>query len=344
MVNNNGDTKDKSSEMPTPEVLKPQDGNASTMKNSESSHVELSNKKMNVKYRRATYRPSHRATFIGLAVVVVILAINAGIITYFITSQNKDANEVNQDEVVISTDVLDKLGVSRNTIDSKGTELIVGPDASFQGTLTVAGDTSIAGQLNLNGKFAASDISAVNFEAGETAIEKLNVNGDATISNLNLREDLTVVGQTSLQGSVSISQLLTVNNNVNIIGNLAIGGTLSIGNFQTNILTVGGHIVTKGSAPSISAGSALGNNGTISISGNDVSGTVAVNIGTGASSGIVAYISFVNQYTDTPHVVISPIGAGIGSFYVNRTSSGFNIGVNGPLSPGGYAFDYIVMQ
>jgi hypothetical protein len=38
------------------------------------------------------------------------------------------------------------------------------------------------------------------------------------------------------------------------------------------------------------------------------------------------------------------VGAGIGSVYVNRTIGGFSIGVNGPIAPGGYAFDYIVMQ
>jgi hypothetical protein len=30
--------------------------------------------------------------------------------------------------------------------------------------------------------------------------------------------------------------------------------------------------------------------------------------------------------------------------YVNRTAYGFSIGVSGALAPGGYAFDYIVVQ
>jgi len=34
----------------------------------------------------------------------------------------------------------------------------------------------------------------------------------------------------------------------------------------------------------------------------------------------------------------------MGSVYVSRTAWGFSIGVNGAVAPGGYAFDYIVMQ
>jgi hypothetical protein len=109
-------------------------------------------------------------------------------------------------------------------------------------------------------------------------------------------------------------------------------------------LTVGGHIVTRGLAPGVGPGSALGANGTVSISGNDASGTVAANIGTGGGGGILAQVAFRNQYGTMPHVVVTAIGAGVGSVYVNRSASGFSIGVNGALAPGGYAFDYIVMQ
>lgn len=146
-----------------------------------------------------------------------------------------------------------------------------------------------------------------------------------------------------------MSQLLTVNNNVNIAGSLAVGGTLSVRNFQASsltsdaTLTIGGHVITRGNAPSVSTGSGVGSNGTVSISGNDASGTIAVNTGAGAAGGPLASVSFSRAYAVTPHVVVTPIGNYV-NVYVSRTASGFTIYSAGGLAPAGYAFDYVVMQ
>src|SRR5262249_43802352 len=151
------------------------------------------------------------------------------------------------------------------------------------------------------------------------------------------------------------SQLLTVNNNVNIAGGLSVGGVISGGTISSNsvtalnTLTIGGHVVTVGTAPAVTAGSVtLGSNGTLSISGNDAAGPVAINIGAGGSSpggGIVANITFHSQYQVTPHVVLTPIGDIGTDFYVTRSKTGFSIGLSGAISnPGGYGFDYIVEQ
>ncbi len=209
---------------------------------------------------------------------------------------------------------------------------------------------TVAGQFKLNSKFSASDASLAKLEAGDTSLGQLNVNGDGTVSSLNLRKDLLVTGLTRLQGAVTVSQVLTVNNNLNVSGNLAVGGVLTARGFQASslvsdtTLTIGGHIITRGAAPGVGPGSALGSNGTVSISGNDAAGTVAANIGVGAGNGIIANVAFRAQYGSTPHVVVTAVGAGVGSVYVNRSIGGFSIGVNGSLAPGGYAFDYIVMQ
>jgi cytoskeletal protein CcmA (bactofilin family) len=338
--------KKATNEPPAPEVLRSQsDGEPEPSSGNTPTKPSILKRP-----RRGSYRPSHKATFIGLGVVVVILAVNAVIISFVMNAQTKSSTSASGSEVTISPAVLDTLGVSRNTIGSLGTELVVGPDSQFKGKVTVGGDVSIAGQLKLNSKFTATDASLANLEAGNTSVSQLNVNGDGTISTLNLRKDLNVVGSTRLQGPVTVSQLFTVENNVNVSGSLAVGGTLSTRNFEAvslvsdTTLTIGGHVITRGSAPGISPGSALGSNGTVSISGNDASGTIAANIGTGAISGIVAYVSFRAPYGSTPHVVVSAIGGGIGSFYVNRNANGFSVGVNGAMSPGGYAFDYIVMQ
>ena len=341
-------TKAKPAELPQPEILKTQDENIAseavvntTIGKSKESHLA----------RHVTYRPSHKATFIGIGIVVLILSINAGIITYILRSQSSTKSEVSLGGVKISPSVLDTLGVNKTTAGNLGTELVVNPDSRFSGKVTVGGDVNIAGQLNLNSKFSATDASLTKLQAGDTSVAKLNVNGDGTVSNLNLRNNLIVVGSTTLRGAVNINQLLTVNNNLNVTGNLAVGGTLSARGFQAGslvsdaTLTIGGHVITRGSAPGVSAGNGLGSNGTVSISGNDASGTIGVNIGVGSGGGILAYVSFRAPYSSTPHVVVTAVGGpGMGSVYVSRSAAGFYIGVNGAIPAGGYAFDYIVMQ
>ena len=300
--------------------------------------------------RRGTYRPSHKATFIGLGVVVAILAINVAVVLFFLRGNSSSDGQVNKDEVVISTDALDKLGVSKTAVGNLGTELIVGPNSKFNNKVTVGGDVSIAGQLRLNSKFSANDASLTNLQAGNTALQQLNVNGETSLSTLNMRGDLNVTGTTKLQGAVTISSLLTLNNSLNVAGNLAVGGTLSARSFQASslvsdtTLTIGGHIITRGLAPSVSGGGgALGSNGTVSISGNDAAGTVAVNIGVGASSGLLAQVSFRQGYTNTPKIMVTAVGRSM-DLYVNRSASGFSIYTGVALPPGGYAVDFMVMQ
>jgi hypothetical protein len=340
-------TNDNKAEPPAPEVLKPQAENGSEAKPAVSAAA-----KANLHLRRhGTYRPSHKATFVGATVVVAILALNAGVIAFVLRGQGGGSGEnVNRETVTLSTETLDKLGVSRNPVGNAGTELTVGPNANFNGKVTVGSDVSIAGELKLNSKFSANDASLTNLQAGTTSLSQLNVNGDGTLSNLNLRNDLTVVGATRVQGPMTLSQLLTVNNSVNISGNLAVGGTLSARGFQASTLTsdttltIGGHIITRGAAPGVSPGGALGSNGTVSISGSDAAGTIGVNFGVGGGNGTLATVSFRQPYGATPRVVVTGVGAGMGSLYVFRSATGFSVGVQGAVSPGGYAIDYIVMQ
>lgn len=336
-------TNNQSGPAPEPEVLKPRTDEA--FQTTEPSPAQPAGNEPGKKPRRRPYRPSHKATFVSLAVVIIILAINAGVLVFVLKKQSKSNDQAANGQVTISQGVLDKLGVNRNSVGEAGVGLTIGPSTQFKNKVTVAGDVSIAGQLLLNSKLNAADASLTQLQAGNTSLEQLNVNGNGTISTLNLRNDLIVNGNTHLQGTVTISQLLTVANNLNVSGNLAIGGTFSVRNFtSTGTFTVGGHIITAGSTTSVSGGSALGSNGTVSVSGTDAAGTVAVNIGVGGGNGILANVTFGTKYSNIPHVVVSPIGLGVGSFYVNRSASGFSIGVSNGLSPAGYAFDYIVVQ
>ena len=299
--------------------------------------------------KKLSYRPSHKSTFIGIAVVVLFLAVNMAGIAFLMRSEADAQEQLIDNGVTLSSDTLSQLGVNREPA-GEATELTVGPNSTFRGNVDIGKDVSIGGNLQLNSAFVANEARLTNLQAGEVQLEELNVNGDGTFSTLSLRQDLTVVGTSRLQGQLVVSGLATINNSLNVAGNLAVGGTLSARTFEANNLTsgdrltVGGHIITRGNAPGVSRGGAVGSNGTVSISGSDTAGTVAVNIGVGASAGVLASVSFVRNYDATPRVVVTPIGRSVPGLYVNRTAAGFTISTSGALSPGGYAFDYIIMQ
>lgn len=343
----NDPSKDQSA-APAPEALNAKRDEMAKDQAAEDAHRVASP----VRVRRGAYRPSHRATFIGLVVVILILGINAGVISFIVKSQDKKIKQASG-QVTISQAALDKIGVNQTPVGDSGIVLTINPNTKFGGTVQIAGDTSIGGQLFLNKQLSVSNASITQLQAGNTALQQLNVNGDGTVSNLNVRAQLTVTGTTHFQGPTTLNQLLTVIGGANVSGNLAVGGTLSVGAFHTSNLisdyglTFGGHVVTEGSAPGVSGGPADGSNGTVSISGNDAAGTVAVNTGVGAGNGILANVSFRSDYTNTPHVVVTEIGSNNGTpfgVYINRSASGFSIGVDGSLVPGGHAFDYIVEQ
>ncbi|HEX5744263.1 MAG TPA: hypothetical protein VFX84_02320, partial [Candidatus Saccharimonadales bacterium] len=289
-----------------------------------------------------TYRPSHKATFIGLAVVGVVLAVNAVIISLVVKSQSK-AKDPLSDQVTIDQEALDKLGVNRSPIGESGIQLTIGPNTRFTGKVDVGGSVSVAGQVKVNDELSAPQASLAKLQAGDTTLSKLNVNGDSTLSKLTLRDDLQVSGTSRLH-NVTVTGLLTVNNSLNVAGNLGVGGTLAVGKLSTNGLVISGHVVTAGATPGVGRGGCIGSNGTVSISGNDQAGTVAINVGAGACPGTLASIAFRSQYGGTPHVVITPVNRGMNNFYVSRNASGFTIGASSAPSPGGYAFDYIVEQ
>jgi hypothetical protein len=345
MEDNKQTDKNEASGAPEPEVLRAQDDTPVAPKPTDAKKSDAAVKRP----RSGTYRPSHKATFIGLAVVAAVLAINGGVIAWLMNAQQNAAAEQAKDSVTLSAETLDGLGVSRNPVGDLGTELTIGPKTTFNSDVTIGSGLSVGGELQLKGEFSANNASFATLRAGNTSLGQLNVNSDITATSLNLRERLAVAGQTQLQGPVTVGQLLTVNNNLNVSGNVAVGGVLSARSFQANslvsgsTLTIGGHIITRGSAPAVGRGGAVGSNGTVSISGNDASGTVAVNTGIGAGNGLLALISFRSQYGNIPHVVVTPVGRHV-DVYVTRSIGGFSIYADGAMSPGGYAFDYIIMQ
>jgi cytoskeletal protein CcmA (bactofilin family) len=350
MENNTAAPNAENSGQPEPETLKPRSIETGTAA-PETTEALPANPKDGQPVHRRVYRPSHRATFLGLAAVAAILITNAIIIGLVIRGQNNQQNQPTG-QVTINQDALNKLGVNQTGVGGSGVQLTIEPNTNFKGNIVVGGDIQAAGQLKLNGTFSASSARFTTLDAGDSALNQLAVSGSSTLANLNVPKSLVVAGTTRLQGAVTVTQLFTVNNSVNISGNVAVGAALSAGSISGGTvaaisnLVIGGHVISSGSVPSVSTGSStvLGTNGSVSISGNDQAGTVAFNVGTGSSGGgRVASVTFHTTYSNTPHVIVTPIGD-VGTFYISRNSSGFSIFVGNALSPGGYAFDYIVEQ
>ena len=293
---------------------------------------------------KRSYRPSHKATLVGLAVVIAILAVNAAVIGLVLKKQGKDTGLASKGQVTISSSTLSELGINRSTLGSENVKLTVAPDAQFKGSLSVDGKSTFSGDVSLNGKITGTDANFTQLDAGNVSLSQLSVNGNGTMDTLNLRKDLAVKGVSQLQGA------LTVNNSATVTGNLTIGGVLSVSSFSARSLTsvstfnVGGHIITGGPTPGVSHGGAVGSNGTVAISGNDAAGAVSINIGVGAIGGTLANVVFHTAYGNVPRVVISPVGVGANFYVLNLTANGFSIGVTSGLSPGGFVINYIVEQ
>lgn len=328
---------------PAPEQLQVQSDGSSGLEKAVSNAADVRSA------RRRVYKPGHGGMFIGLGIVFVILAINAGVFWYLanVTSTTKP---VNTETVTLSTQSLNSLGVARNNVGSSGTELTIGPKTLFNSKVTVSNDLAVTGQLSLSKSFTAPEGSFQKLQAGDVSVNALTINNDITANTFNARKDINIVGASRLQGPVTMSQLLTVNNNVNISGSLAIGGMLQTRGFQADsltsgsTLTIGGHIITRGSSPSIGSGGAVGSNGTVSISGSDAAGTIVVNVDLNGSAGTLAQIAFKTAFQTAPHIVYSPVGRSASSVYINKSANGFTLLTSAPLGAGTYVFDYIIMQ
>lgn len=342
--------KSKADDMPQPEELTEQPDDGSKAPKVSVSEITAKKRAKAGPTKRLTYRPSHKATFMGIAVVVVVLVINVGVIWFIVQSQSNAAKQVDRASVTLSNETLSSLGVARNDVGQSAELLTIGPNTTFNGSITIAEKASIGGELVLNDKLTGQASSFTKLDAGDTSVSTLNINGDATASTVNVRQDLNVAGATRLQGAVTVGQMMTVTGGLTVGGNVAVNGVLSVNSLQVNSLalnsslTVGGRIISTGSAPNVGSGTGLGSNGTVSISGNDTAGTVVANIGVGGGNGTLVQVAFRTPYPSTPRVIISPVNNPAPNAYVNRTVGGFTIINSGSLAPGSYVFDYIVIQ
>ncbi|MGB4800464.1 MAG: peptidase G2 autoproteolytic cleavage domain-containing protein [Candidatus Saccharimonadales bacterium] len=140
---------------------------------------------------------------------------------------------------------------------------------------------------------------------------------------------------------------------INVTGNLSVAGNVTVaGTLETADIYVGGHIVTKGSAPVATTGVALGVLGASTYTpavvndGTDAAGTVTVTAGgEQLTSGVLAHITFNKAFSQSYKVVVSGGNERATDLrvYVVKTAAGFDIVTRDAVTAGTqYTFDYMV--
>lgn len=269
-----------------------------------------------------------------------LLLIGGGI-TWYAWQQQQNTITINgQDFETSSLSQADfaQLAAEQAEIDSTNKTLHVTANSIFNGTVLIKSSLDVQGQLRVGQELTLNDLA---------------VAGQATINNLDLANDLVVQGETQLNGATTIQNNLSVAGALTVAGNGTFAGnltadTINAGSLSFNgDLRMNGHIISSGPQTGASAGTAVGGGGTVSVSGNDVAGTVRVNTGGSPPAGILANVSFGRNYGQTPRVIVTPVGSATGSldWYVIRTSNGFSIGTSSPPASGtNYQFDYFVIE
>lgn len=116
-------------------------------------------------------------------------------------------------------------------------------------------------------------------------------------------------------------------------------------------ITIDGHIITGGTAPTYAAGPAACTVPTLSLTGDDTTGTITVTTGSGCIvSGDLATITFASAFGSNPHVLITPDNPASASLnvyndYPNLSENSFSIGTSSiPNSSTQYRWEYEVLQ
>lgn len=252
-------------------------------------------------------------------IAIIILFLLALILGGFLLSRGKSTTKTTGTSITINTQSLDN--GTLNTLTAK-----TGTDQPKQ-QLTISPDTLF--------------------------INNVDVQQSVTVgTDLSVGDDLFVKGKSTLQGAVGINSNLSVNGALSVGGNLTAGG-LSVGNLSaTSInlssnLTIGGHIIPSGTEPSSRTSVAAGG-GSISISGNDTSGTITLHTGgSPLPTGELAIITFRAKFSATPKVQLTPVNPAASAldYYVTRSTTFFTLNSSSPTAPGTeYVFDYFVTQ
>ncbi len=271
-----------------------------------------------------------RKVNIYLLMFILVLIIAAIITAVYYFNSQKDPITAGTDSQTLSTEALQQLANTDASVGNTNQTLTIQGNAIIAGQTLMRGDLNVAGSLQTGGALTVPSVTVAGAaNLGETQVSKLQVSTDMAIQGSTTMRDLSVSGASSFSGTLTAAQIT--------VTKLVLSGNA--------ILEVPNHLSFTGPTPSRTAGNALGNGGTVSISGSDTSGTISVNTGNSPSAGCFAQITFATAFTSQPKVIVTPIGAAAGQtqFYVTRNNTSFSICTT-TAAPGNqsFAYDYFV--
>jgi len=265
-----------------------------------------------------------------LFILVLLLAGIAAFASY--RSNKKAATQNLLAGQNLSAADLQNLKNNETTVGDSKQTLTIASNAVFNGRVLVRDSLDVAGTIRVGGALSLPGIT---------------VSGTSAFENVQVGNNLSVSGNLAVQGTLTIQKNLSVGGSATFAGAIS-APSLSIDQLIMNKdIQLNRHIDAGGPTPRVSSGTAVGGTGTVSLSGTDTAGAVNMNFGTGLVAGILANITFGNTFSQTPHVVITPVGSNCAAlnYYVNRTTSGFAIGTTNSGNPGSScAFDFIVID
>lgn len=266
---------------------------------------------------------------IYILLFILLMLIAAAVMAVLFIKSRKEAPKSTLSSQNLSPDALKDLANSGVTIGNSKQILNVASNAVFSGSLLVRNSLEVAGGLKVG---------------GELSLPGIVVSGASKFGQVQA-DTLAISGATNIQGTLTARRL-------NVNGEGTFNGNVTAPRISTNSLVLNGdltltsHITAGGPIPGVSKGNALGSGGTVSVSGSDTSGALTINTGSGAAAGCFATITFTKAFSNTPRVIITPIGGGAAgvNYYVNRSTGNMSIcTTNSPPSGQSFGFDYLVL-
>lgn len=272
---------------------------------------------------------THLNIYLLLFIFIVVLL--AGFTLVSIQRNKKEATPTTLETQALTEEELKKLNSSDVSVGDPKQTLSVEANAIFTGKVLIRDSLDVAGTIKVGGALSLPGLTV----AGTASFDQIQGN------------KLTISGDTNIQGQLTAQKGLTVT------GGASFGGPISTPQLNVQSFQLSGdfqlqrHIDPTGTTPGKVDGNKLGGGGTTSISGTDTAGTVTINLGGGAPAGDGCFvtINFTQQFNETPHVIITPVGANAAAlnYYVNRDSSSFQI-CSTNTSSGSFGFDYVVFD
>jgi hypothetical protein len=262
----------------------------------------------------------------------LLILLLTGIASYTSYRASKNSSQSTIGSQTLSADDLSSLANNETLVGDATQILTIASNSIFNGQVLIRDNLDVAGTIHVGGSLSLPGIT---------------VSGISSFEDLQIANDLSVAGNTTMQGILTVQSSLTVGGGASFSGaisapSLAIDQLILNQNLQLNR-----HIEAGGSTPGVYSGSGVGSGGTVSVNGTDTAGTATINFGSNPPAGILANITFVNSFNQTPHIVITPVGSNCASlsYYVNRTTGGFSIAtaIAGPASSS-CSFDYIAID